>query len=224
MADRVEPGTHSADITPATKPMPALSLEPPGNERARGGRALGVGLLAAIVVVLTIALISAVTLLFSVQQDRNHLSAERDRLEAELITLKSDRAGRDAGTAEFEKVEQLATGYAVGAAAVDYQDIDGWVARLKANTTAQLASKFDTTAIQLRDIVVPLRWKSTATAISSKVISVVGGTYKVNVFLNVHTTNAQSPGGNESTVTYTVTLDRALGWKVTDVGGLDLPK
>ncbi|MEV6431475.1 hypothetical protein [Nocardia sp. NPDC051463] len=34
-------------------------------------------------------------------------------------------------------------------------------------------------------------------------------------------TNAQSPEGAQTSVTYNVTLDKNSGWKITDVGGVD---
>ncbi|WTL60452.1 hypothetical protein OG203_17345 [Nocardia sp. NBC_01499] len=52
------------------------------------------------------------------------------------------------------------------------------------------------------------------------VMSAQDGSYKVDVFVNVSSTNAQSPDGAQTTVTYNVTLDENSGWKITDVGGV----
>ncbi|WP_280382678.1 hypothetical protein [Nocardia wallacei] len=117
--------------------------------------------------------------------------------------------------------EQVATDYAVGASTIDHQNVAAWVSKLKANTSPQLANKFDATAPKLEEILLPLKWTSTAAPIAAKVGSVSGGVYKVNVFVNVTSTNAQNPDGGQMTVTYNVTVDRNSGWQVTDVGGLD---
>lgn len=120
-----------------------------------------------------------------------------------------------------QRAKDVASSYAVGAATVDYQQFDQWVGKLKAGTTDKLANKFDATAPKLQQILLPLRWKSTATPISAIVMSEDNGTYKVNVFLNVNSSNAQSPDGTSTTVTYNVAVDTKDNWKVADVGGLD---
>ncbi|MBF6361031.1 hypothetical protein IU447_12980 [Nocardia farcinica] len=136
-------------------------------------------------------------------------------------SARGDLAERDARAADERRAEQVATDYAVGAATVNYQDVTTWVGKLKANTTPQLATKFDATAPKLEQILVPLKWTSTASPIAAEVASEADGTYKVNVFVNVTSTNAQSPEGAQTTVTYTVTLDKNADWKITDVGGVD---
>lgn len=137
------------------------------------------------------------------------------------FTARADLADRDERAADDRRAEQLATEYAVGAATVNFQDLDAWIAALKKNTTPQLAGKFDETAPKLEQILVPLQWTSTATPIAAKVMSGQDGVFKVNVFVNVTSTNAQNPDGTQTTVTYTVTLDENAGWQVTDVGGVD---
>ncbi|MGV9675787.1 hypothetical protein ACWDSJ_10960 [Nocardia sp. NPDC003482] len=128
---------------------------------------------------------------------------------------------RDAAAADQRHAEQVATDYALGASTIDYNHVEDWFTRLKANTSPQLANKFDATAPKLRDILLPLKWTSTATPIAAKTLGDAGGVYKIDVFLTVSSTNAQTPDGGHTTVTYNVTVDRAAGWKVTDVGGLD---
>lgn len=125
---------------------------------------------------------------------------------------------RDATAAADQHAEDVATGYAVGAATIDYHDVDGWLARLKANTTPQLAAKFDATRPQLEQIVLPLQMTSKATPLSAAVTGESGGIYKVNVYINLDSTNAQTPDGAQTTVTYSLTLDRGQDWKITDVG------
>ncbi|MFE7796498.1 hypothetical protein [Nocardia sp. NPDC057440] len=138
-----------------------------------------------------------------------------------LWSARHDIAQRNDRAADDRKAEQVATEYSVGAATVNYQDINAWVAKLKANTAPQLANKFEATGPKLEQILVPLKWTSTAAPITAKVMSEQDGIFEVNVFVNVSSTNAQSPEGAQTSVTYNVTLDKNSGWKITDVGGVD---
>ncbi|KIA66611.1 hypothetical protein [Nocardia vulneris] len=142
------------------------------------------------------------------------------------FSARGDLSDRDAAAAADQHAEQVATDYAVGASNINFQDVNSWVAKLKTNTTPQLANKFDATAPKLQDILVPLKWTSTSTPITAKVMNTDNGIYKVNVFLNVTSTSAQTPDGAQTTVTYTVNVDPNNGWKVADVGGVAgaLPK
>ncbi|AYF76785.1 hypothetical protein D7D52_26560 [Nocardia yunnanensis] len=138
-----------------------------------------------------------------------------------LIAARGELSDRDSTAKANTHAEQVAGDYAVGAATVNFADFNAWVGKLKANTSPALAAKFDTTAPKLQDILTPLKWTSTATPITAKVMSESGGVYKVNVFVNVTSTNAQNPDGAQTTVTYNVTVDRNADWKITDVGGMD---
>ncbi len=142
------------------------------------------------------------------------------------LSARGDLSDRDDRAAAQQHAEQVATDYAVGASNIDYRDANAWVAKLKANTSPQLAGKFDATAPKLQEILVPLKWTSSATPITAKLMSTGNGVYKVDVFLNVNSTSAQNPQGAQTTVTYTVDVDPGSGWKVTDVGGMAgaLPK
>lgn len=135
-------------------------------------------------------------------------------------SARSDIADRDAKAADDRHAVQVATDYAVGASVIDYHDTKAWLDKLETNTTPQLAAKFNATAPQLEQILLPLQWTSKATPIDANVTSESGGVYKVNVFLDVTSTSAQTPQGGQTTVTYTLTIDRNAGWKITDVGGL----
>ncbi|MFE3229392.1 hypothetical protein [Nocardia sp. NPDC059228] len=135
-------------------------------------------------------------------------------------SARSDIADRDAKAADDRHATQVATDYALGASVIDYHDTKAWLDKLKTDTTPQLAAKFDATAPQLEQILLPLQWTSKATPIDANVMSESGGIYKVDVFLNVTSTSAQTPQGGQTTVTYTLTIDRNAGWKITDVGGL----
>ncbi|MGX1806072.1 hypothetical protein ACWIGI_10200 [Nocardia sp. NPDC055321] len=138
-----------------------------------------------------------------------------------LVSARGELSDRTASEADQRRAEQVATDYAVGAATVNYQDGAAWLTRLKANTVPELAGKFDATAPTLQEVLGPLQWVSTAQPIAARVTSETGGRYQVEVFVNVTSTNAQSPQGGQTTVTYTVTVDRDTDWKIADVGGLD---
>lgn len=137
-----------------------------------------------------------------------------------LTSAHSDIHDRDARAANDEHAKRVAMDYAVGASTIDYRDTKSWYQKLKADTTPQLATKFDATAPQLDQILLPLQWTSNATPIAAVVSSESGGIYKVNAFLNVTSTSAQNPKGGQETVTYSVTLDKNSDWKITEVGGL----
>ncbi|GAB4583605.1 hypothetical protein [Nocardia sp. IFM 10818] len=138
------------------------------------------------------------------------------------LSARGELSDRDAKAADEQHAEQVATDYSVGASNINFSDLNSWTARLKANTTPTLANKFDATAPKLQEILVPLKWTSSATPVTAKVVGHDNGVYQVNVFLNVTSTNAQNPEGVQTTVTYNVTVDPANGWKVADVGGMNL--
>lgn len=126
---------------------------------------------------------------------------------------------RDAAAADDRHAEQVAMDYAVGASNIDYRDTKSWLDRLKSGTATDLAAKFDATAPQLEQILLPLQWASKATPIHAVVASENDGVYKVDAFLNVSSTSVQTPQGGSTTVTYSVTVDRKSNWRITSVGG-----
>lgn len=136
------------------------------------------------------------------------------------FSARSTIADRDARAADDRHAERIATDYGVGASTIDYRDVAAWFGRLRAGTSPQLAAKFEATAPQLEQILLPLQWTSTATPLSATVTSESGGIYKVNAYFTVVSTSAQNPQGAATTVTYSLTIDRAAGWQITEVGGL----
>ncbi|WP_228797441.1 hypothetical protein [Nocardia nova] len=136
------------------------------------------------------------------------------------FSARSTLSDRDAAAAGDKHAEDIASKYAVGASTIDYHDVKSWIERLKTGTTTQLAAKFDATAPQLEQILLPLQWTSKATPLSAAVTSESDGIYKVNAYLDVTSTSAQTPDGGRTTVTYSLTIDRNADWKITDVGGL----
>lgn len=129
-------------------------------------------------------------------------------------------ADGEAQVADEQRAEQIAADYALGASTIDYRDVAAWFTRLKEGTAAPLAAKFDATGPQLEQILLPLQWTSTATPLSATVVSESGGVFKVNAYLTVDSTSVQNPDGVQTTVTYSLTIDRNSEWQITDVGGL----
>ncbi|MFD6393851.1 hypothetical protein [Nocardia sp. NPDC060259] len=138
-----------------------------------------------------------------------------------LGSARSDLSDLKAEDADNAKAEQIALDYAVGSATLNYQDVNAWVAELKAGTSPELSAKFDATGAKLEQIIIPLKWTSSATPITAKVMSHEGEVYKVAAFVDVSTTNAQNPDGLRNTVTYNITVDAGQDWKITDVGSTD---
>ncbi|MEU4316341.1 hypothetical protein [Nocardia sp. NPDC024068] len=136
------------------------------------------------------------------------------------LSARATIADTDARAADQQHAEQIASDYALGASTIDYRDVKGWLTRLKAGTAPPLAAKFDATAPQLEQILLPLQWTSTATPLSADVISESAGVFKVNAYLTVNSTSVQNPDGAATTVTYSLTIDRNSGWQITEVGGL----
>ncbi|MGI5217826.1 hypothetical protein [Nocardia sp. CA-290969] len=135
-------------------------------------------------------------------------------------SARSELNHRDTVAAGNRHAESVAMTYALGASAIDFHDVKGWLTRLKAGTSPELSAKFDATAPQLEQILLPLQWTSKATPQSATVTSESGGVYKVNAYLTVDSTSVQTPDGVSTTVTYSVTIDRNNNWTITDVGGL----
>ncbi|MFE6925452.1 hypothetical protein ACFVAV_30870 [Nocardia sp. NPDC057663] len=179
---------------------------PPSHPTAAGGRHATVSLPLSTVLAVAVALIALIV---------------TGVLTWLLLSARQDLSDRDRAAADRKHAEQVATNYALGASTIDYRDLRAWQAKLKAQTIPALASKFDATAPALQDILVPLQWTSTANPIAAVVASENGGAYEVDVFLNVSSTNAQTPNGGQTTVTYTVTVDRNDNWQISDVGGMD---
>lgn len=136
-------------------------------------------------------------------------------------TAEGELTNNAARAADDRHAQQMATDYAVGASKISFQDVPGWVTRLKAGTAPALANKFDATAPQFQEILASLKWTSSGVPVSAVVASESAGIFKVNVFLNVTSTSAQTPQGAQTTVTYSVTLDKNTAWQITDIGGMD---
>lgn len=139
---------------------------------------------------------------------------DRDAARAEVTSMRSANDDR-------RHAEQVASDYSVGAAEMNFKDLATWSTRLTANTSPQLANKLKQAAASMEQIIVPLQWVSTPTPITAAVRSDQNGLFVVTCFVSVMTKNSQAPDGVQSTATYTVTIDKNVGWKITDVGGID---
>ncbi|MGW5437737.1 hypothetical protein [Nocardia asteroides] len=135
-------------------------------------------------------------------------------------STKADLSANERRADDDAHAERIAGDYALGASTIDYRDVQAWLGKLKTGTSPQLSAKFDATAPQLEQILLPLQWTSTATPLSADVLSETAGVYKVNAYLTVNSTSVQNPAGTRTTVAYSLTIDRDAGWRITDVGGL----
>jgi hypothetical protein len=129
-----------------------------------------------------------------------------------------DQQAREA--AATTRAEQVALDYAANAAAMNFKDIPAWKGKLVAGTSPELKDRLGEAADQMEQILVPLQWDSTARPLAAKVRSKVGSAYVVDAFVSVMTKTAQSQDPLQSTATYSVTVDSAKDWQITDVGGI----
>jgi Mce-associated membrane protein len=116
--------------------------------------------------------------------------------------------------------EKIALDYAVNAAQMNFQDLNGWKVKLVAGTSPELKEKLTKAAESMEQILVPLQWTSTARPLLAKVRSDTGGAYVVDSFVSVLTKTVQAPDALQSTATYSITIDSAKNWQISDVGGL----
>ncbi len=162
--------------------------------------------LSALVVVLAVAATAFGFLWQSAVSDRDDA---KDRLSA--VTQTEDRNAR---------AKDVAVKYAIGAATVDYQNLDPWRTALVANTTPELANTLKTAATDLEQMYVPLQWQSTATPLGAIVASDKDQIMVVNVFVNVITKSTQRPQGIPAVSTYALTIDTKQNWVISDVTGV----
>lgn len=118
------------------------------------------------------------------------------------------------------RAEQIAMDYAVGAATMNYQDLNSWKGRLVKGTTDNLKDKLTKAATSMEQILVPLEWNSTAKPLAAKVRSDTDGTFVVDTFVSVLTKTTQAPDTLPSTATYSISIDSHNNWAISDVGGI----
>lgn len=199
------PGTASADEKTAA---PAE----PGTERWTD-RALSV--LRAVRRPTLSAVVGAVALLVAAAAV---LAWRTDDAAGELAAL---RAQLDTDAA----AQRVAADYALGVSQVQSGDLEAWRSALRRGVTEQLAAKLSAAV----DVVGPwlrqVDYSATAEPLAATVQRRDGDLYVVQVFVDMTSRSSQTPEGVVATAAYTVTLNRAADWTITDVGGVapDLP-
>ncbi|MFW0788451.1 hypothetical protein [Gordonia sp. CPCC 205333] len=115
--------------------------------------------------------------------------------------------------------ERVALDYAVGTARVNYEDIDAWRTALKSGVSDQLKTRFDGAVTVVQPLFAQLRYVTTVKPLAAKVRSREGDQFVVDAFVEMTSKSTQSPSGTITTGSFTITLDKASGWTITDVGG-----
>lgn len=129
------------------------------------------------------------------------------------------QAQQSANYARAEK--KIALDYAANAAAMDFQHLDEWKGKLVAGTTPEMKDKLTSAATSMEQILLPLEWSSTASPLAAKVRSNAGTSYVVDAFVSVQTKTVQAPPEPlQSTAAYSLTIDSAKDWQISDVGGI----
>ena len=123
--------------------------------------------------------------------------------------------------ADRQHAEQIASDYAVNAAALNYKTLTIWKQNLVKGTTPELKDKLQKAADSMEQILVPLEWDSASSALAARVRSESNGIYSVDTFVSVLTKSVQARDGLQSTATYRVTIDSNNNWLISDVGGID---
>lgn len=134
---------------------------------------------------------------------------ERNALQAQLREAENHR-----------RAEQMSLDYAVGAATMNFQDLNTWKGKLVEGTSPQLQDKLTKAADTMEQILIPLEWNSTSEPLVAKVRTEEDGVYVVDTFVSVLTKTTQAPDNLQSTATYSITIDSNNDWLITDVGGI----
>ena len=197
-------GSAAAETTDPKDDKPGVEDAPAGPKRARLQVSFSVrGLLIGAVIAGLVVAVGVLAWLY--------VGAE-DKLDAQ--------ARQADNSAHAEKV---ALDYATNAAAMNFQDLNGWKTKLVAGTSPELKDRLSSAADQMEQILVPLQWNSTSRPLATKVRSTTGSVYTVDAFVSVLTKTAQGPDPLQSTATYSVTMDSSKNWQITDVGGIGNP-
>ncbi|MET7771686.1 hypothetical protein [Nocardia sp. NPDC005366] len=176
--------------------------------RVRGLRAASRPMIAALLVaVISVAVAAVAVFAWRTDDSADELAALRARL------------GADAAA------EQAAATYALNVSEVKVGDIERWRTALQAGVTGQLAAKMSAAVDVVGPWLTQMEYSATAEPLAAKVLRRDGDLYVVRVFVDMNSRSRQTPEGVVATAAYTVTLDRAAGWTITDVGGVtpDLP-
>lgn len=116
--------------------------------------------------------------------------------------------------------ETAASQYALRVSEVDFRDLDGWRAALTDGVSEQLAPKLDAAVDVVGPWLSEMEYTATARLLAADVSETDGDRFVVQVFVDMTSKSEQTPDGVAATATYTVTMDRASDWTITDVGGV----
>ena len=181
----------------------AAERETPKEGSARGQRRISISLRTLVFVTTIVGLIGAVVVMTWLYVGTN------TKLDAQAQQARDET-----------HAEQIALDYAVRAAIMNHQDLGPWKKALVEGTTPELTQRLSEAANAMEQILLPLQWTSTAKPLAAKVRSHENGVYVVDAFVSVMTKTVQAAENLQSTATYSVTVDPANGWKISDVGGI----
>lgn len=136
------------------------------------------------------------------------------------VDARQQLSAQAAQAANDARAEKIALDYAVSAATMDFNDLQGWKVKLVAGTSPELSEKLSAAGSSMEQVLVPLQWSSSAQPLVAKVRSSTGGIYVVDSFVSVQTKTVQAPEALQSTATYSTTIDSNNNWLITDVGGI----
>ena len=193
----VAPTGVKADLSKST---PAATESSAGSTASRGPDK---GFIA-VAVIAVLSLVAAIVLgvLWATDDSADELAALQSRLEVEAAA------------------EAAAARYALRVSEVDHRDLDAWRAALTEGVTAQLAPKLDAAVDVVGPWLSQMEYTATARLLAADLSEAEGDRYVVQVFVDMTSKSKQTPDGVAATATYTVTLDRASDWTITDVGGV----
>lgn len=134
---------------------------------------------------------------------------------AELSDLHADLAGD-------RRAEEVAGDYALRVSRVEHIDLEAWRRALQNGVSAELAPKLSAAVDVVGPWLAQMEYRATGTLLASEVTARAGDTYTVAAFVEMRSTSRQTPTGVTATAAYTVTLNRAADWIITDVGGSGL--
>ncbi|MBD0024556.1 hypothetical protein GII33_19890 [Gordonia pseudamarae] len=202
--DSTSPDSKSPDSKSTESASPESKKSAAGSDPAASGRRSGTLTLSVTSLAVGLGAVAAVV------------------IGAVLIWLVVDKSGQvdDLKSAAKDKAhaEEVALDYATGAANMSYEDTQGWLTRLTANTTPELSAKLRNAASQMEQLLRPMQWSSTSAPITAKVSSVDGDVYQVDAFVQIVTKNVQtSASGIDTTATYKLTIDKGQDWKITAI-------
>ncbi|MEU5843932.1 hypothetical protein [Rhodococcus sp. NPDC047139] len=118
------------------------------------------------------------------------------------------------------EAEAVASDYALSVSEVDFRDLDAWRAALTDGVSEQLAPKLEGAVDVVAPWLTQMEYTAEARLLAAEVSRNDGDVFVVQVFVDMVSKSKQTPDGVAATATYTVTMDRASDWTITDVGGV----